>query len=106
MSNAGLPSPAALVPAVDAASARSEANDLVTSALRIGLNLRCGYTALTPDWGAGELISASGPERWSARPPLGLADPTFTEARTRRLCRLPHGRIGSHGGVESAVSIR
>jgi hypothetical protein len=50
MSNAGLPSPAALVPAVDAASARSEANDLVTSALRIGLNLRCGYTALTPDW--------------------------------------------------------
>jgi hypothetical protein len=59
MSNAGLPSPAALVPAVDAASARSEANDLVTSALRIGLNLRCGYTALTPDWGAGELITAA-----------------------------------------------
>ena len=59
MSNAGLPSPAALVPAVDAASARSEANDLVTSALRIGLNLRCGYTAPTPDWGAGELITAA-----------------------------------------------
>jgi CheY-like chemotaxis protein len=50
---------AALVPAVDAASARSEANDLVTSALRIGLDVRCGYAALTPDSGAGEMITAA-----------------------------------------------
>ena len=50
---------AVLALATDEGSARSQAEDLVTSARDVGLDVRCGYAALASDWSAGELITGA-----------------------------------------------